>query len=133
MQLLFAPEPLRRPRLTTAQRLSSSAFLGRSRSAVQAPQYPVHDVIAASARKLEQLAALGRRMLRPVDTEAALRAVEAGADGRLIYTEARSSLDPTDTFDGAQDEHCTEHLGQTVDRLLEELPRSLRVTRAFHG
>jgi len=61
-------------------------------------------------------------MLRPVDTEAALRTVEAGADGRLIYTEARSGLDPTDAFDGAQDEHCTEHLGQTVDRLLEVAP-----------
>ena len=70
-------------------------------------------------------------MLRPVDTEAALCAIEAGTHGRLIDTQARSGLDPTDAFDGPQYEHCTEHLGQTVDRLLEKLPRGLRVALAI--
>jgi len=38
----------------------------------QPPQYPAHNVIATGARELEQLAALGRRMLRPVDAEPAV-------------------------------------------------------------
>src|SRR5581483_11158757 len=109
--------------LPGTRRLWAESTLRWPRRPTQPIQNPTHDVIAARAAELEDLTAIGGRLLRPVDIQATLRAIETRAYRGLIDAETGCGLDAADALDGPQYKNRAEHFRQPIDRLLENLAR----------